>query len=852
MIFLSERLPDDAVVFIKEFISKFTDTEYETLTQNSVIGKLSYKAMYPDVELVFLDKGMYELCSSKSIEILDTVKVHRYVDINSLEVFLKDFYGDSELVVNIDEDLLVSQGQSESELEEEINSLKVQLSTAQFTISNLQAQIAQHDDGEINDLVQTIAELRRELEEKDEALRDNSVEAISQEDYSLVKEELTRVQSKNEELSTKLEAQTGTITALENDNANLRDDCSGLKSKVEELSIRNAQYETANTELKTTLKDVDTQLKQMQDESTEKLDLVNELSEKSKALEALQEQYDIIVDDLGTANKSITSLKDEVTGLDNLCKDKGAEIDNLKGTIDDCLSTYKLTTQELNDEISQLKDKLKTQEGLTEVAESEVTKHQGEISQLKDDLRIQKGLTEDFMSKTLEVQNENCQLKASLEIQEDLNNELKAKVDTLEVKLDDKDEYYINKMKSIEDDLKEKLDDKDKDCTSKIKSIEDDLNERLDEVASLKKDLKEKVAEIASLNKDLKASAEREKLGNDAIIENAKLRGTITTLEQQEEKLRNKNSEQANEITRLKTSEINGSVVARLQDELAKCNNKLTTNEKLYADKEMRLNGNIKLLQAELKDARQEATDIRTELTQTKAKLTEIRNSVFTSLSDVSKPKNSISILLKTPDKVYNNMYAVASGSPESDALLYSTLSKHAKANPKKSFLIVDLAHQTYIDREFVINKVVSPIAWLQGTDTPDKYLASTGLSNVKVMATSLNYFNELAFLEVSWVQRLEELSHMADTVIISVGSLGGIVTGILFSSFTKAMRGNVIVKTSPISLRTAIVNLSGLTNCKTLTVSCSEPTVASEKLFNSLKAKWEDVRILNEGTSIF
>lgn len=838
MIFLSERLPDDAVVFIKEFISKFTDTEYETLTQNSVIGKLSYKAMYPDVELVFLDKGMYELCSSKSIEILDTVKVHRYVDINSLEVFLKDFYGDSELMVNIDEDLLVSQGQSESELEEEINSLKVQLSTAQFTISNLQAQIAQRDDGEIDDLVRTIAELRRELEKKDEVLRDNSVEAISQEDYSLVKEELTRVQSKNEELSTKIETQTGTITALENDNATLRDDCSGLKSKVEELSIQNAQYETANTELKTTLKDVDSQLKQMQDESAEKLDLVNELSEKSKALEALQEQYDIIVDDLGTANKSITSLKDEVTGLDNLCKDKDAEIDNLKGTVDDCLSTYKLTTQELNEEISQLKDKLKTQKGLTEVAESEVTKHQGEISQLKDDLRIQKGLTEDFMSKTLEVQNENCQLKASLEIQEDLNNELKAKVDTLEVKLDDKDEYYTNKMKSIEDDLKEKLDDKDKDCTSKIKSIEDDLNKRL--------------AEIASLEKDLKASAEREKLGNDAIIENAKLRGTITTLEQQEEKLKNKNLEQANEITRLKTSEINGSVVARLQDELAKCNNKLTTNEKLYADKEMRLNGNIKLLQAELKDARQEATDIRTELTQTKAKLTEIRNSVFTSLSDVSKPKNSISILLKTPDKVYNNMYAVASGSPESDALLYSTLSKHAKANPKKSFLIVDLAHQTYIDREFVINKVVSPIAWLQGTDTPDKYLASTGLSNVKVMATSLNYFNELAFLEVSWVQRLEELSHMADVVIISVGSLGGIVTGILFSSFTKAMRGNVIVKTSPISLRTAIVNLSGLTNCKTLTVSCSEPTVASEKLFNSLKAKWEDVRILNEGTSIF
>lgn len=838
MIFLSERLPNDAVVFIKEFISRFTDTEYETLTQNSVIGKLSYKAMYPDVELVFLDNGMYELCSSKNIEILDTVKVHRYVDINSLEVFLKDFYGDSELMVNIDEDLLVSQGQSESELEEEINTLKVQLSTAQFTISNLQAQIAQHDDGEINDLVQTIAELRRELEEKDEALRNNSVEAISQEDYSLVKEELIRVQSKNEELSTKLETQTGTITALEKDNATLRDDCSGLKSKVEELSIQNAQYETANTELKTTLKDVDTQLKQMQDESTEKLDLVNKLSEKSRALEALQEKYDIAVDDLGTANESITSLTDKVTGLDNLCKDKDTEIATLKSTMEDCSTTYELNTQELNEEISQLKDKLKTQKGLTEVAESEVTKHQGEISQLKDDLRIQKGLTEDFMHKTLEVQNENCQLQASLEIQEDLNNELKTKVDTLEVKLDDKDEYYTTKIKSIEDDLKEKLDDKDEYYTSKIKSIEGDLKEKLNEITSLKE--------------DLKASAEREKLGNDAIVENAKLKGTISTLEGQDKKLRDTIQEQADEITRLKTSEINGSVVARLQDELTKCNNKLTTNEKLYADKEMRLNGNIKLLQAELKDARQEATDIRTELTQTKAKLTEIRNSVFTSLSDVSKPKNSISILLKTPDKVYNNMYAVASGSPESDALLYSTLSKHAKANPKKSFLIVDLAHQTYIDREFVINKVVSPIAWLQGTDTPDKYLASTGLSNVKVMATSLNYFNELAFLEVSWVQRLEELSHMADIVIISVGSLGGVVTGILFSTFTKAMRGNVIVKTSPISLRTAIVNLSGLTNCKTLTVSCSEPTVASEKLFNSLKAKWEDVRILNEGTPIF
>ena len=154
---------------------------------------------------------------------------------------------------------------------------------------------------------------------------------------------------------------------------------------------------------------------------------------------------------------------------------------------------------------------------------------------------------------------------------------------------------------------------------------------------------------------------------------------------------------------------------------------------------------------------------------------------------------------------------------------------------------------ESTIDRDLGVAKFNTPISWLTGNDDIRMFIQSTRYPNVRALTISNSYFNDLYLMNVDWVERLNEISQLANVVIINIGCLSSVITKVLLNSFSKCMRTYVLTKATPINLRTVTMNMTGIVNLlSSVELICYDfDSTTSQSIFNRIQQKYRS-RILN------
>ncbi len=413
-----------------------------------------------------------------------------------------------------------------------------------------------------------------------------------------------------------------------------------------------------------------------------------------------------------------------------------------------------------------------------------------------------------------------------------------------------------------------------KELESKVESLQTELNEVRNQLIS-------KREEFTKLSEEKEASelqAERVKLNLES------------TVSDKDREIKNLESE----IELLKRGEDKEGKTAELRLKI------LDLQEENQALKRKQDTGNVEeiiKLKEELSSIKMRSVDLEMELAERDEREKEVQSSIFTAMSNCALPRLTIDARVEVPDIDMPKCHVVASGSAESNMSLYKTIKNTCISNQGKKIIIVDLSSDSYIDAEFRMQRVPSPMNWLMGTEAISNFVADTYLGNVKVISSSLVYTNPLYFLSVNWVLRLQELNSLAkhadiliinvgtlndvvskilfqsfasvmkshvvlratpinirtaflrhaDILIINVGTLNDVVSKILFQSFASVMKSHVVLRATPINIRTAFLSFAGIKNMSKAEIACVNFDNASKKMYQKLASKYNKSRILRD-----
>lgn len=316
-------------------------------------------------------------------------------------------------------------------------------------------------------------------------------------------------------------------------------------------------------------------------------------------------------------------------------------------------------------------------------------------------------------------------------------------------------------------------------------------------------------------------------------------KGEKTSINQLEDKLleeKRKVTKLSSELEVLKKSN-NSSITTELREEISKLKSE---NEKYK--KEGVSSDEVKSLKKELEKSELEISNLKSDLTEQVELINELNDSVFLKMAYIASPKLACDISLDVSlDLTKSRSFCIASGSLESNLLTYQMIKKTVKANPNTRFLVVDLVTDSCIDRELGVQKINSPINWLNGSSDFKEFLAPTKYNNVKCLSTGFAFLNDLYLLQVDWQKRISEIQGFGDVVIFNIGCLNNTVTKVLYNTFSSIMRTNVVVKATPINLRTLILSMTGLKKSDNTLVCCvGFDEALSKPMYQKLTQKYK------------
>ena len=147
----------------------------------------------------------------------------------------------------------------------------------------------------------------------------------------------------------------------------------------------------------------------------------------------------------------------------------------------------------------------------------------------------------------------------------------------------------------------------------------------------------------------------------------------------------------------------------------------------------------------------------------------------------------------------------------------------------------MDITVDTQIDVAFSIKNPPSPVNWLDGTESFKKCLSNTKFNNVKAIITGLTHCNSFFLLNIDWASLLSEMDGLADRIIINFGCLTDAVAKLLFNAFTTKYEGVVIIKASPVNLRSSTLNIIGLGTNKNITACCYQMEESAKAIYARL-----------------
>lgn len=740
------------------YLDKFMpDAVIEPLRAAGIKGKIKNTAKRPDVALVIIDEVLYNNCVGIADDVLSLPKVHKYVDDIGLRNFLITMFGiidedggipePSEADVALDTDMDFSSGVGITNYETstdglELQKLREKLSQAELLVSNLTKQLEDSgNDSDVSALVSRIADLEKELQQKD-----SQISELENKSYSDIGK-ITQAEKSLSELKVikdKLHKYEEQLATIEHQRKKLESDLEVANSSIDELKGYKLQADSYKSE---------------RDSFSAECKKLNALySGKCDEFTALKEEKDKLNTDIISKSDELKDLQDKIISIQKHATDLESQLSEVQSSLDVSEKRVVVLEQEnktLNEGVADLEelrskaDKLDSVKELLESKSEEV-------------LNLQKRLQDITVSvKDLDLSRKEV---------ENLSSE-------------------IEKMKGV-------ISEKD----NEIKSLRDSGTEIKSENLSLSNLIKEKERQIEVLESDIESLKKANKDGNSS-----ELRLKIADLQEEIEQLKSsKDESDSNEVLSLRDK------VVFLEDELSTLRLDLLDKDEQY---------------------------------------NEIMNTVFIQMMNCAMPKAVLDTNLVMPNSL-SNAHVIVGGSSESNLYLYKVLKNTCVLNPDKRMVIFDLVTDSYIDSEFKIKRVFTPINWLMGTESVGNFVADTCFGNVKVVSTALAYMNPLYLLSVDWSKRLTELEGLADILIFNVGSLENVVARILFQAFSQVMGSHIVLRATPINLRTALLSLAGIKGVSNTEIACVNYENASRVMYEKLSKKYT-TRVLQNSEGI-
>lgn len=766
-----------------------------------------------------------------------------------------------------------------------INELKDKLASSEMMVRNLTLQLEDKDNDakeDISAFVSRIKELETQLED---AKRQVQASGSDETDYvSLGKiAKAEQVIKQFDDLKSKLRKANEDKSQLEYDKTSLSGQIELLnkqideyKNKVAEIEVLRSDIEakdkeiselntslgekeeaytgvvTASESYKAEIEVLQTQItadkEQLADLDTTK----SELSKKQLEVDNLKADLETKVSEISSLNDKITTLTAEVKAKTEVIATKEKEINealDLGSASDEKISELQTTINSLTEEKNSLSTAIAERDEKISAYETEIEGYKESISMLEED-------SEKLAHKDAEI----AMLQADIEAHNSTISSLNETIERLNGEIVNKDSE-INKLTADIELSKDSSDVSTKALDKTIEeknTLEDKLvkteTERLElqtQVEQLNSKIEELNGVVSSKDTELRTvSNDKDKLENeieslqkellDAKADDEVLNKTQADLLEE----RRKSAKLTSELEVLKKTDDSGKT-SELRLEIARLKNELEKAKTTSVD-----TSELDSVKAELETYKERCATLEMDMGDKNEQIKSLEESVFYQMENCALPKVTFNASIKAPTSVPENFILVAGGSAESNNSLYSLLRRTCVADSTKRIVVVDLVTDSTLDREFGCKQINSPISWLNGADSIKNYVASTRYPNVRVISTSLAYFNDLYLLWIDWQRIIQDLTAIpADYVIINIGCLGNTVTKVLFNTLCTCMKSFVITKATPVNLRTVYLALRGFANVegnKNVSVECVDYTANSANLYKRLTAKFQ-ARILND-----
>ena len=522
-------------------------------------------------------------------------------------------------------------------------------------------------------------------------------------------------------------------------------------------------------------------------------------------------------------------------------------------------------------------DRLKNISDDTEKTEIEMNSLKTKITSLEEDLRESRDLVKSLEEQVKQLDEARLELSkkcALLESSEGISSELKCKLEASKTSLDvvtAENEDLKSQLVSLRDELKETKDllvsseNVVKTLTDEVSKVSEssaqstqlsvDLSKANDTITSLttsldiaKADVVERENKIASLNEGIKSLEESiEKKDEEISSLNVKIGNLTADLESLQSKDYDSLSAKCEE----------------LKEKLSVSEDSLATIRKEYSLAIVDINKLKEQLEsvssspadtAEVSRLKRKCEEQAGDLEEMQDFLNDIKLSPFFSMMNYALPKVAMPLALDVQLSFKKSKFVLmATGSGESAAPMYSVLKERCEKS-KKSYLIVDLVTESFIDSSVGLTASLPAYSWLSGGDVTS-CIVDTKLDNVSAVTTGVGYVNDLFFLSVDWTSRLSLLDGVADVILFNIGCLDSAVRLTLFNSLIDVCDiCNIFVKATPTNLRTTLNHLSSLVNLGISSVVCLDSvdigTGASKLLFNKLSSKCDTV-VYSEDTDL-
>lgn len=811
---------------VSDFIAKIKSLEEKIKSKDKEIEDIKTESSIALGKLSKADDLIDEVDSlTNEIRSLKELVAEKEHDKLVLETKLKDS-ADKYNLISSELDTL-------SSIKEEYNTLQSKYGILSEECNQLKKEVA--DKGVLQDMLSESADVGDKLSkandlisQKDLEIKNLKVDLDSLVDtYNKLQSELSSLKdellAKNEALASKekeLLSFKNTILDLENSITDYNNKVSDLISKTDSLNLELESKNNYIIELE----------RKNESASNDSSFTINSLrgtiSELESSLQEANNNISSLRLELDTKSSTIVALNSDINSMSEELDARASKIEQYKTDLNESLNSIDLLRTELSSTKSELDSTLvnfDSSSSQIQSLSSEVSRYQSELDQLRgilnektEELDTIKTSLSDSESSLGSLINERNSLQAERDSlfndKEDLLTKLSIKegeveaYKTVEIQYKDSIERIRQEKESLEIDLEAK--------SGTISGLETMVSEFKSRIESDSVALEESNSSVKKLENEVSYL-------RDQLITAKSDSDTVSRLNNEllEERRRNARLNSEVEILRNTGSSIGGGSreeVEQLRKELDDAKSQI-----------QHLSDN-----SEVFSLRRSIADKEMEIAQTSERLYELENGIFGKLANSALPRIAFDLKLNVPQRLNRSRFVcLAAGSAESLQDMYAELKKTCTKNSSTKYLIVDLVSDTYIDMAFGISKLLSPIKWLSGSEPFTNFTADTKCSNVRVISTGLAYINDLAMLTTDWERRLSELDGYADVVVLSIGCLNNLSSRIMYSSFTQIMDGNIVVKATPINIRTLYLLLTGYKTLTNTLVSCVKFDTDNSKL---------------------